>query len=247
MIDWMDEAQAPCFPETSQALDEPNGLLAAGGRLSPLWLDQAYRRGIFPWNDPDDVRLWWSPAPRAVITRSAFRIPRTVRKLLSRQQPLITMNLAFAEVIEYCSRPREYDGAGAGSWIDTQMMAAYLRLHQAGRAISVELWSDTGQLSGGLYGVLIGRVFFGESMFSHQSNASKRVFAQAAPVLFNCGIEIIDCQMQTDHLSQFGAGEVDRETFEQCLQVSQQQALAIPLPTCISHTRLNRAPLITGR
>lgn len=224
MIDWLEETDLPHFPDTKQALDDPNGLLAAGGKLSPTWLDQAYRRGIFPWNDPAEVRLWWSPAPRAVITRESFRIPRTVRKLIKRLnspgiQSTVTLNLAFDAVIDSCSEPRSYED---GTWIDDDILHAYKRMHRCGRALSIELWNEQGELAGGCYGLTKGNVFFGESMFSRQPNASKMAFALAAQKLFEAGMEIIDCQMYTDHLAQFGAREIERQEFETLLKLHQK-------------------------
>lgn len=193
MIDWLDDKHPPAFPPSTKALDEPNGLLAAGGRLSPGWLDEAYRHGIFPWNDPDEVRLWWSPAPRAVIIPSSFRTPRTVRKLLKRNRHhTTTFNLAFEQVIEACSEPRSYQ---EGTWIDEEILYYYQQMFISGRALSIERWNENGQLIGGCYGLIKGAVFYGESMFSKAPNASKLAFAQAAPILFNAGIQLIDCQM----------------------------------------------------
>ena len=212
MIDWLDEAGEPNFPNTCEALDEPNGLLAAGGRLTPKWLDKAYRSGIFPWNDPDEVRLWWSPAPRAIISPDTFRVPRTVKKLQRRHPDmLVTVNQAFDAVIEACAEPRSYQ---QGTWIDDEIIAAFQRLYNNDEAVSVEIWDNSGCLAGGFYGLIKGQVFFGESMFSRQTNASKLAFAAAAPVLFSAGIRLIDCQMHTDHLAQFGAIEVERHEFE---------------------------------
>lgn len=229
MIDWLDETQPPCFPQTDRALADPCGLLAAGGQASPLWLDAAYRQGIFPWNDPDEVRLWWSPAPRAVITPDSFRIPRTVRKLIKRLSPgcSITTNLAFEQVIHACSEPREYS---EGTWIDDELMAACLRMHRAGRAISAELWSEEGQLIGGFYALIKGKVIFGESMFSRRSNASKITFAIVAQAMFDAGIQLIDCQMYTDHLAQFGAVEIERAAFESLLKQHISHSSNIRLP-----------------
>lgn len=221
MIDWLDDAAFPAFPPTGKALTNPNGLLAAGGHTSPLWLDQAYRNGIFPWSDPEDVRLWWSPAPRAVITPESFRIPRSVRKLFRRPWYLTT-NLAFARVMTNCATPRS---DGGGTWISSDMITAYTRLHQAGRALSAEVWDEHGELCGGFYGLLIGRAFFGESMFSRQSGASQFAFGKVAPLLFQQGIDIIDCQMKTDHLARFGLLELTRKDFEVRLH------LAISAPT----------------
>lgn len=226
MIDWLDEVSFPHFPATDKALDEPAGLLAAGGQISPLWLDQAYRHGIFPWNDPDEVRLWWSPAPRAVITPDSFRIPRSVQKAIRRQKFTITSNLAFRRVMTACAAPRD---DAAGTWISRDMIDSYSRLHQAGRAISVECWQDGG-LCGGFYGLVIGSAYFGESMFSAVSDASKVAFACAAPVMFRAGIRLIDCQMKTDHLARFGLLELNRESFERQLQAAVSDPRDIRLP-----------------
>lgn len=230
MIDWLDEVSFPQFPPTAKALSEPNGLLAAGGLVSPLWLDQAYRRGIFPWHDPDEVRLWWSPAPRAVITPAGFRIPRSVQKAIRRQKFTITCNLAFERVMRACAAPR---ADAAGTWISTDMISSYTRLHQAGRAISVEYW-DNSRLAGGFYGLLIGHMYFGESMFSAVNNASKIAFACAAPVLFSAGVEMIDCQMKTEHLARFGLQELPREAFEQQLHKAVNAESQICLPGVIA-------------
>ena len=227
MIDWLDETSFPTFPPTSAALQDPNGLLAAGGLVSPLWLDQAYQRGIFPWNDPAEVRLWWSPAPRAIIEPSTFRIARSVGKALRRQDYRITVNQAFERVMANCARPRDYE---SGTWISDEMIDGYTRLHESGRALSFEYWSLDGQLQGGLYGLIRGRAFFGESMFSLTSNASKITFAYAAQALFRAGITLIDCQMKTDHLARFGLTEVSRTEYEAKLYKATHSACQIELP-----------------
>lgn len=230
MLHWMDDNRQPDFPSTQFATTSPNGLLAAGGIITPIWLDSAYRRGIFPWNDPGDVRLWWSPAPRAIITPESFRIPRTVRKAIRRQPLLITCNQAFTAVIQACAAPRPY---AENTWIDEDIIQGYQRLHQCGRAISVELWGHDGALAAGFYGLIIGKALFGESMFSYIDNGSKMAFAIAASALFQHGYHLIDCQMHTAHLGQFGAHEVTRTEFEQRLaQASQQPSLA-PLPSVL--------------
>lgn len=222
MIDWPDDIELPSFPATHTALAEPNGFLAYGGKVSPLWLDQAYRRGIFPWNSPDSMRQWWSPAPRAVILPEHFRIPRTLRKLLKRNRPRLTCNLAFRQVMQACASERTYT---QGTWISEEMIESYTRLHQAGRAFSVESWGEDGALVGGFYGLIIGQAVFGESMFSRASNASKLAFAVFAPHLFNQGAQFIDCQMKTDHLAQFGLVELARNDFERRLEL----AISAPL------------------
>lgn len=232
MIDWLDESQPPIFPSTQLALDDPNGLLAAGGCVSPVWIDQAYRHGIFPWNDPQEVRLWWSPAPRAVITPEMFRVPRTVRKLIKRTRGhFITFNQAFDIVMDACSEPRSYEG---GTWIDEDILFNYKRMARSGRALSIEHWDSAGELIGGCYGLLKGNVFFGESMFSRESNASKIAFASAAPALFRSGIELIDCQLYTDHLAQFGAEEIDRHAFERLLIDKSRAESQMRVPSAIS-------------
>lgn len=227
MIDWLKNCYIPQFPSTKLAQSEPNGLLAAGGSTSPIWLDQAYRHGIFPWNSPDEQRLWWSPSPRAVILPENFRIPRTVKKLLKKNH-CITSNLAFKEVMQACSKPRK---GQAGTWISQDMINNYQRLLHAGRALSVEVWDEQGNLAGGFYGLLIGHALFGESMFSNIDNASKLAFASAAPLLFDQGIELIDCQMHTEHLAQFGLIELDRNSFESKLNSAIAKPLIRPLPT----------------
>lgn len=231
MIDWLDAAQPPFFPASHQALDDPNGLLAAGGRTSPLWLDQAYRQGIFPWNDPDEVRLWWTPAPRAVITAESFRVPRTVKKLINRAKNYtITLNQAFERVIQACAAPRAEE---SGTWIDDDIITSYQRMLRSGRALSIELWNPDGDLVGGCYGLLKGQVFFGESMFSRESNASKIAFGVTAPLLFEHGIQMIDCQMHTEHLAQFGAREISRAQFEAQLRQAIQERTQLKLPSAL--------------
>lgn len=231
MIEWLDENDNPEFPDTRRALRDPNGLLAAGGGMSPLWLHAAYRAGIFPWHSDDDPRLWWSPAPRAVILPDTFRIPRTIRKELSRTSFGFTANLAFRDVMQACATTHEeQDG---GTWIQNPMLDAYTRMHSAGYALSVECWSEHGTLCGGLYGLRIGRAFYGESMFSRRSNSAKLAFALAAPLLFERGVEIIDCQMHTEHLARFGLIELARASFEQHLHTAIRAPLTPPLPTVL--------------
>jgi leucyl/phenylalanyl-tRNA--protein transferase len=211
MIDWLDEFRPPEFPDTSRALEEPEGLLAAGGHLSPAWLDCAYRKGIFPWNDPDEARLWWTPMPRAVILPETFRIPKRIAREVRNTDLRVTANLDFKGVIKGCMAPR---ADSEGTWIDDEIIDNYPRLHNAGRAISIECWDKSGALCGGFYGLSIGRILFGESMFTQHSGASKVAFATAAPLLFELGFEMIDCQMRTSHLERFGIIELDRPEFE---------------------------------
>lgn len=230
MLYWMDDNRQPSFPNTRHAAIEPNGLLAAGGIITPIWLDCAYRRGIFPWNNPEEVRLWWSPAPRAIITPDRFRIPRSVKKAIRRQAPLVTCNQAFTDVIHACAAPRPY---AQGTWIDDEVLSGYQRMHLAGRAISVELWGENGKLAAGFYGLIIGKVLFGESMFSLIDNGSKMAFAIAARAFFRQGYELIDCQMYTDHLAQFGAQDVSRTDFERQLRHCSKHFPLAPMPSVL--------------
>lgn len=210
MIPWLEPAAAPHFPDTRSALAEPAGLLAAGGQLSVDWLLVAYRQGIFPWFSEGEPILWWSPAPRAVLYPADFHRSRSLRKLTRQQRYRITEDEDFAAVIEACARPR----AGQhGTWINSQMIAAYTDLYRVGIAHSIEC-RENERLVGGVYGVVLGKVFFGESMFSAVPNASKLCLQHLA----DCGAyELIDCQMATPHLASLGAVEIDREQFEESL------------------------------
>lgn len=229
MIDWLQEESAPYFPDTSRAQNEPNGLLAAGGLLTPAWLTKAYRLGIFPWYDDESPILWWTPAPRMILKQGDLHLSKSLRKTMKKKDYKISCNLAFNEVIYQCALPREDDQAG--TWITGDMMQAYCRLHENGVAHSIECWDKDGNLQGGLYGLLINQVFFGESMFSRGNNASKLAFAHLATFLFRHGVKLIDCQMHSDHMAQFGAQEVPRAEFEKYLQDSEDQAkLTIKLP-----------------
>ena len=197
------------FPPVECALRDPNGLLAAGADLSPERLLDAYARGIFPWFGDDDPLLWWSPDPRMVLAVSDIRISRSLRRVLRSGRFHVTMDTAFAEVMAGCAEPRaEQDG----TWITPEMTRAYGRLAALGFAHSVEVWSD-GRLAGGLYGVAIGRMFFGESMFSRVSDASKVALVHLVRQLERWGLPIIDCQMSTPHLASLGARDVARAGF----------------------------------
>jgi len=231
MIDWLQEDLAPHFPNTNKAQIEPNGLLAAGGLLSPAWLTTAYRRGIFPWFDDESPILWWSPAPRMILKAENFHLGRTVRKLIRKSEFKISCDLAFSEVIYQCAQPREDE---EGTWITEEMEQAYIRLNANGISHSVECWNTTGELIGGLYGLQINKAFFGESMFSRDNNASKLVFAHFADFLFNSGITIIDCQMYSDHMAQFGADEIERDEFEALLSNATREPLNINYPTFLT-------------
>lgn len=211
MIPWLSPGDD--FPPLTRALREPNGLLAAGGDLSVETLLRAYRRGIFPWFGDDDPILWWSPDPRMVLFPAELRITRSMRKVLRSMSFKVTTDHDFAQVILGCREPR---AGHPGTWITEQMVLAYLDLHEAGHAHSIETWID-GKLAGGLYGVAIGRVFFGESMFTRVTNASKIALIGLVRQLSARGFQIIDCQMRTEHLATFGAREIPRADFAQQL------------------------------
>jgi leucyl/phenylalanyl-tRNA--protein transferase len=207
MIPWLDAS--PEFPPAEHALRQPNGLLAAGGDLSVPRLLNAYRHGIFPWFNTGEPILWWSPDPRMVLVPAEFKPSRSLRKTLSRKTFEVRFDTAFEAVMRACAAPR--DGQ-AGSWIHEDMIAAYCTLHELGYAHSVESWQDN-RLVGGLYGIAIGRMFYGESMFSRVSNASKVALAHLAGQLERWQFGLIDCQMNTPHLASLGAREIPRTRF----------------------------------
>ncbi|MEO8331049.1 MAG: leucyl/phenylalanyl-tRNA--protein transferase [Gallionella sp.] len=212
MIPWLND-DAP-FPPVSRALRSPNGLLAAGGDLSAARLLEAYRLGIFPWFNPGEPILWWSPDPRMVLIPGEFKTSRSLAKELRNGAYEVRFDSAFEEVMRACAAPRD---AHHGTWIGEEMIAAYCALHQQGYAHSVEVWME-GKLAGGLYGVGIGRVFYGESMFSRISNASKIALAHLAAQLARWQYGMIDCQMKTTHLASLGAREIPRSEFIARLQ-----------------------------
>ncbi len=199
-------------PQTAHA----SGLLAVGGDLSPQRLLMAYSLGIFPWYNPGEPILWWSPDPRCVLYPDRFHISRSLRRTLRRHPYRLSINENFAAVIYWCRRLR-LDADGRGTWITREMKEAYLRLHQLGFAHSVECW-DGEELVGGLYGVCIGRCFFGESMFSRRSNASKIVLAHLMKHLQRNKMTLLDCQQTTQHLLSLGAVEIPRSRFAAELQ-----------------------------
>jgi leucyl/phenylalanyl-tRNA---protein transferase len=203
------------FPDVEQALDEPNGLLAVGGCLSPVRLQNAYRHGIFPWFNAGEPMLWWSPDPRWVLVPDAVKVSRSLGKRLKRDEFRFSYDRAFAQVVKACSAPR---GDAGGTWITVEMQQAYLRLHELGLAYSFETWQEE-QLVGGLYGVAIGQVFFGESMFHMATDASKAAFVLGCERLHNWGYRLIDCQVHTRHLESLGAREITRAEFVGRLRV----------------------------
>lgn len=197
------------FPSPNLALKEPNGLLAFGGDLSPERLLLAYEQGIFPWFNEDEPPLWWSPAPRMVLYPADLKISRSLNKRLKREEFQISFDTCFAQVINQCAISRQ---ATTGTWISADIQTAYNQLHQQGYAHSVEVWQDK-QLVGGLYGLALGGIFFGESMFSQVSDASKIALVKLSQHLQQQGFSLIDCQVYSDHLASLGAAQISRELF----------------------------------
>lgn len=197
------------FPPVETALREPNGLLAMGGDLTPARLLDAYRHGIFPWFNPGEPILWWSPNPRMVLVPGEVRVTRSLAKRMRNAGFELRVDTAFLEVMRGCAAPR--DGA-TGTWISPTMVAAYSRLFEAGYAHSVETWRE-GALVGGLYGVAVGRMFYGESMFSREPDASKVALVRLARQLQRWNFGLIDCQMETAHLASLGARTLPRTAF----------------------------------
>jgi leucyl/phenylalanyl-tRNA--protein transferase len=208
MLTWLKRNEL-IFPPLAKALREPNGLLAAGGDLSPERLIAAYRHGCFPWFDEGQPILWWSPDPRTVMRPEHLHVSRSLAKLLRQQRYRVSFDSAFAEVIQACAAPRSY---ADGTWITEGMQAAYIELHRRGLAHSVEVWEEE-RLVGGLYGLAMGQIFFGESMFSRADNASKVGFATLVGHLREAGFQLIDCQMPTAHLLSLGATSISRDGF----------------------------------
>jgi leucyl/phenylalanyl-tRNA--protein transferase len=211
---WIDPQDTECwFPDISLALTEPNGLLAIGGNLSAQCLLSAYEHGIFPWYSDNQPILWWSPDPRSVLFPNQLKVSRSLTKTINKNIFTITLDTAFAQVIEACSAPRP---DAAGTWITREMKEAYCLLFELGHAHSAEAWFN-GELAGGLYGVAIGRVFFGESMFYRQRDASKAAFIYLVRQLNSWGYRLIDCQIASQHLANLGAREIGRREFCQIL------------------------------
>jgi leucyl/phenylalanyl-tRNA--protein transferase len=197
------------FPPIEQALDNPDGLLAAGGSLTTRRLVEAYRLGIFPWFNEGDPILWWSPDPRTILRPSKVHVSHSLRKRLRKDAFLVTFDRAFGRVLDGCAAPRAGD---TGTWLSPPMRRAYTQLHSAGYAHSVEVWMD-GELAGGMYGVAIGRVFFGESMFTRRTDASKIGMVRLAAQLDRWQFPLIDCQLETGHLVSLGAEAMPRRRF----------------------------------
>ena len=214
-IYWLDEDPRH-FPDYQYALSEPNGLLAAGGDLTPERIINAYTLGIFPWFNEDDPILWWSPDPRSILIPKAFKPSRSLAKFIRKTDYTVTFNQCFSHVMEMCTAPRAKQD---GTWINEDMIEAYSQLNELGYAHSVEYWRN-GRLEGGLYGISIGKAFFGESMFSLSTNASNVAFSHLCSRLNEHNFDLIDCQVHNSHLESLGAFETPRDDFLQLLQVA---------------------------
>ena len=209
-ITWLSpDGDREWFPPLDQALDDPEGLLAAGGDLAPARLLAAYRRGIFPWYSAGQPVLWWSPDPREILLPAEFKCSRSLAKTMRNRGFEIAFDRDFAAVVSACAARREHS---AGTWITPEMHAAYAELHARGHAHSVEVRLG-GALVGGLYGVLMGSVFFGESMFSRESDASKAALARLVERGLVAGLTLIDCQLPTPHLRSLGSKPMNRREF----------------------------------
>lgn len=207
------------FPGLSQALSEPNGLIAIGGDLTAARLLEAYSQGIFPWFNLGEPVMWWSPNPRMVLFPNELKISTSLKKTLKKNLFEVRFNTVFADVIKACSESKRLGQTGtlqSNTWISPEMINSYCDLHQLGHAISMESWVDN-QLVGGCYGVIINKMFYGESMFHTQTDASKVAFVHLVNHLQNQGVGMIDCQMHTPLLASFGAYEIEREEFTQNL------------------------------
>lgn len=226
-LTWLDDDDTP-LPPGSMALgpdDDVPGLVAAGGQVTPRRLEEAYRKGLFPWFSPGQPALWWSPEPRMVLPVAGFKLSRSLKKTLRRFARTpgceLRVDTAFERVIRACAQtPREGQD---GTWIVPKMIDAYIAWHHLGRVHSVETWID-GELCGGLYGVSIGRMFFGESMFAWRTDASKIALAGLIALCREHGLPLVDCQQNTRHLASFGAHEITRAAFEAHLAVVLPQA-----------------------
>ncbi len=205
------------FPSPYKALNDPNGLLAIGGDLSSKRLYAAYQQGIFPWFNDDQPILWWSPSPRAVLYPERLKISRSLRKTLNKHYFTVSFDTAFTQVIESCAKVQRKDQHG--TWINAAMRSAYIDLHRQGISHSIETWHN-GKLVGGLYGLAIGCIFFGESMFSTMNDASKVALVYLVDLLQQWQYELIDCQVSTAHLLRLGAEEISRTRFLQHLSKS---------------------------
>jgi leucyl/phenylalanyl-tRNA--protein transferase len=210
-IAWLQKTDpATALPPTSRALAEPNGLLAVGGALTPEWLVHAYRHGVFPWYSAEQPILWWAPDPRAVLMPAEFRVSRSLARSIRNRGYVTRIDGAFAAVVKACAGPRR---GGAGTWITDEMHDAYVELYRRGHAHSIETWKDD-RLVGGLYGVAIGRVFFGESMFTRERDASKVALERLTRECLRLHVALIDCQLPSPHLASLGSRNLPRRDFE---------------------------------
>jgi len=210
-IVWLQRTDPPtALPDTARALAEPNGLLAVGGALTAEWLVHAYRHGVFPWYSAEQPILWWAPDPRAVLVPEEFRISRSLARSIRKRGYESRVDTAFIAVIEACAAPRHGPG---GTWITREMRDAYVALFDRGLAHSFETWHE-GRLVGGLYGVAIGRMFFGESMFTRTTDASKVALAHLVRECRRLDVPLIDCQMPSPHLASLGSRSLPRTRFE---------------------------------
>lgn len=238
-LHWLDprDPHQP-FPPPHLAMRDPNGLLAIGGDLAIPRLLRAYSQGIFPWYNPDEPILWWCPDPRAVLRPDGMLVSRSLRKSIRRDDYTVTLDSAFGKVLDGCAGSRS---KSRGTWLGSDMRLAYLELHRQGHAHSVEIWRD-GALIGGLYGVAVGRIFFGESMFSRATDASKIALYFLCKQLKAWNFDLIDCQISSTHLLTLGAHEVTREDFLARLALAVRHtgsvarwAFDIPMPATTHH------------
>ncbi|MDC9725150.1 MAG: leucyl/phenylalanyl-tRNA--protein transferase [Gammaproteobacteria bacterium] len=236
-LPWLSLSNDTQFPPVEDAFDD--GLVAAGGDLSPQRLLNAYRQGLFPWFNENDPILWWSPNPRMVLFTDKIKLSRSLKKTLRTTTLTISLDRKFKQVMTACALPRTdvKDDPNNGTWIHPEMIDAYLKLHQQGSAHSVECWQDD-KLVGGLYGVAIGKMFFGESMFSSVRDSSKIALVALCQQLHRRGFALIDCQVYSEHLASLGAEEIDREDFISYInELTQQESpnkqwqLDVDLPT----------------
>jgi len=207
------------FPDVASALEEPNGLLAVGGCLSSRRLLNAYRHGVFPWFSQGEPILWWSPDPRLVLFPERLHVSRSLRKTLKGGRFTFSFDGCFERVIDACAMPRAY---ASSTWISPAIKRAFCQLHAQGLAHSFEAWQG-GKLVGGLYGLALGQVFFGESMFHDETDASKAAFAYSVDCLQAWGYRLVDCQVHTEHLASLGAEEIPRTEFVRLLAVYCEQ------------------------
>jgi len=214
-ITWLDPSDPEIgFPDVNNALVDPEGLLAAGGDLSETRMLNAYRNGIFPWYEDGQPILWWSPNPRGVLFTEKFKISTSLRRTLRKHNWSVTFDGDFRKTVLACAAPRSY---ARGTWITNEMLDAYCHLHNIGHAHSVELWDECERIVGGIYGVLIGKMFYGESMFSFETNASKVALAYLTMHLNDWGFPLLDCQLPSEHLASLGAESISRTEYVQIM------------------------------